>query len=105
MEKDTGVGAMKPFYICQLCNSIYSQDYLNEHNLSVCSMELQPEDFCYVELHPAFYVTDIKSMIENQMSHEKQYESIAQSQLATIEAASSLNTLRELLETVDGKVK
>ncbi len=105
MEKDTRVGAMKPFYICQLCNSIYSQNYLNEHNLSACSMEIQPEDFCYGQLHPAFYVTEIKSMIENQMSHERQYESIAQTKTATIECASSLNTLKELLETVEEKVK
>lgn len=96
---------MKPFYICPSCNSIYSFEYLKEHNLSVCSMELQPEDFCYGELQPAFYVSDIKSMIENQMSHERQYESIAQTQTATIECASSLNTLRELLETVEDKSK
>ena len=68
-------------------------------------MDQPVEDFFFFFFYPAFYVTEIKSMIENQMSHERQYESIAQTKTATIECASSLNTLKELLETVEEKVK
>lgn len=104
---------MKPIYECQKCHNTFLNNLESHDGLQLEETSGAPVLYsgnykiikCRGELKPCFYASDIKSMIENQMSHERQYESIAQTQTATIECASSLSTLRDILETVEGKLK
>lgn len=95
---------MTPFYVCDRSNYVrFGNDKI--HSCGRHDVLTAEGTCCPGTLKPAFFFEDIKSAFENQMSHERQYQAIAQTQTVTIECASSLNTLRELLETIEGKIK
>lgn len=104
---------IKPLYVCALCHASFVNNPDTHDVPQLTETSGAPVLYsgnykiikCKGELKPVFYAEDIKLMIENQMSHERQYEAVAQTQLTTIECASSLNSLRELLETIESKLK
>lgn len=62
---------IRHMFACPDCNVTFSADYLNEHNLSVCPMEAAPEQFCYAELQPVIFVSDLKKMFSERITHLK----------------------------------
>lgn len=64
---DEKIKEMKPFYVCKECKSHFTKEYLEEHNLSVCSVEFIPEQFCYGELQKTFLASDLENLIRERM--------------------------------------
>ena len=82
---------MNPFYVCDRSNYVrFGNDKI--HSCGRHDVLTAEGTCCPGTLKPAFFFEDIKSEFENQ------------TQTVTIECASSLNTLRELLETIEGKI-